>query len=79
LSGEKNERKTSSAKNTELQWTFGDLPRGVVLTRGIQRALHGDPTASKRAGEEGLQREAEHLRKARHWILQEYARCSEVL
>jgi hypothetical protein len=23
--------------------------------------------------------EAEHLRKARHWILQEYARCSEVL
>ena len=49
------ERKTSSAKNTELEWTFRNLPPGVVLTRGIQTALHGDPTASKRTGEEGLQ------------------------
>ena len=49
------ERKTTSAKNTALEWTFRNLLPGVVLTRGIQTALHGDPTASKRAGEEGLQ------------------------
>ena len=61
LSGEKNGKKTSSAKNTELEWTFRNLPPGVVLTRGIQTALHGDPTASKRTGEEGLQLEAEQL------------------
>jgi hypothetical protein len=58
--GKKMERKTSSAKNTELQWTFRNLPLGVVLTRGIETALHGDPTASKRTGEEDFNWDQRH-------------------
>jgi hypothetical protein len=54
------ERKTSSAKNTELQWTFRNFPPGVVLTRGIQTALHGDPTASKKPERKDFNWEAEH-------------------